>query len=85
MQDAARDISHLFGQAYGRSILPLMEGQGAGLHALEQEYRGEEGEGRRDELEEVRELVGRAEEEARRMNKQAGGWRREPNVSSADL
>jgi hypothetical protein len=62
-----------------------MHGQVSGLEAVESEYKGEEGEGRKDELEELRERVGRAEEEARRLNEQAGVWRREPNVSSADL
>ena len=34
-----------------------------------------------DEIEELREMVGKAEEEARTLNEVAGGWAREPDLS----
>lgn len=82
VKDAARDIAHLFSQAYGRSILPLMQEE-SGLGAVESEHAAEEGETREDEIQEIRGFVKGAEEEARRMNLAAGGWRSEPDVPAA--
>jgi hypothetical protein len=42
---------------------------------------GGDGDGTQGDVEELRETVGRAEEEAGRMNEAAGGWSREPDLS----
>lgn len=81
MRDAARDIAHVFGQAYGRTILPLHDSAEHRIEAIESEYAQQEGQVRPDELEEVRELVNNAEQTAKRLNQAAGGWRSEPASS----
>lgn len=64
--DAARDIRARFGKVYGREMV-----------SLDSPVEAEE----RSEVEELREIVGRAEEEAGKMNKEKGGWMGMPDNS----
>lgn len=63
---AAEDIRDRFARAYGREVIPLEA-------ALTGKEDGEE-------VEQLREMVGRAEQEAERINNEKGGWRSAPDL-----
>lgn len=81
--DAAAALSGLFAKAYGREMLGLTTRDEERL-ALRSDTSGLDSEVI-EEVEELRRLVGEAEEEARRVNKEVGGWRREPDTSKRIL
>ncbi|WVQ95165.1 lipoyl(octanoyl) transferase [Kwoniella sp. CBS 9459] len=69
VSDTAEALIPKFGQMFNRDILPLDEGSA----------RGSEEES--EEVESIRRLVARAEEEARAENEKNGGWPSRPDLS----